>query len=303
MRPIYPQPGHTADEVSAALDSGEFVYADCYTIRPKNGDDMRYTTAQYAVSVVEFEDVVRKTYVADELLITGLRTKCNLGVEVDEQEIQIEYGLGHLFQNHIPWPKAVLFGRLDGAVVRRDRYIAKAWNAERTEWLGGFPMFMGLVASIDKVGLQSATIRVKSHLVTLNTQMPRDLFEANCRNTWGDTGCGVNQEDYAVIGATEGVPTRTVLPWSGASSEYALGKVLIANSDSTIRVRTISRADGDALYLSYPLDFDPPTGLAFTAYPGCDRTKDRCPFFHGVDWVKRFAGYPFVPVAETAIGG
>ena len=133
--------------------------------------------------------------------------------------------------------------------------------------------------------------------------MPRDLFEANCRNTWGDTGCGVNQEDYAVIGATEGVPTRTVLPWSGASSEYALGKVLIANSDSTIRVRTISRADGDALYLSYPLDFDPPTGLAFTAYPGCDRTKDRCPFFHGVDWVKRFAGYPFVPVAETAIGG
>ena len=37
MRPITPQTGHTEAEVREAMDSGNFVYVDCYTIEPLVG--------------------------------------------------------------------------------------------------------------------------------------------------------------------------------------------------------------------------------------------------------------------------
>lgn len=303
MRTITPQPGHTEAEVIAALESGQFVYADCYTIEPLQGDKIRYTNYQQPVSVVPVGEVMGVTYRSNGLIIAGLRVKMATGIEVDEQQLQIDYASTTLYQNDLPWPQALLQGRLDGATIRRDRYISAGPGQP---WLGGFPWFAGLVSNLSTVGRQSASMNVKSNLVLLNIQMPRDLWEANCKNTWGDPACGVTQSLWAVTATVGSSPTRTFLPWTGGDATYALGKVNIDNGDSTTRVRTISRADGTGLYLSYPLDFDPVAGMTFTAYPGCSRTDDAtygCPKYHGVDWPKRFKGFPFVPVAETAVGG
>jgi hypothetical protein len=98
-----------------------------------------------------------------------------------------------------------------------------------------------------------------------------------------------------------GQPARTIIPWASALSTYAFGKIHITNNDDVTRVRTVLKADSTHLYLTYPLDFDPAPGLEFTAFPGCSRKSDRCPDFHGpTDWLKRFGGTPFIPVAETA---
>lgn len=300
MRPITAQPGYTSDGVQALMKTAQFVYADCFTIIPKVGDPLRYTNAQQDVSVLPVDGVARQTYQAQKVVISGLRVRNNLGVEVDEQEVDISYPDTPIYQASLTWAQALLQGRLDGARIRRDRFVAEDWGKP---WQGGFPMFVGLVSTLDKVGRQSGTIHVKSDLVLLDTQMPRDLFEPNCKNTWGDDGCGVVQSSYAAVGVIGPSPNRSTLPWSGADAGYALGKVHITNGDSVTRVRTISRADDDFLYLTYPLDFDPAEGMEFTAYPGCQRTMDEdfgCPRFHGVDWVKYFKGFPFIPVAETA---
>lgn len=302
MRPITPQPGRTEADVEDAMQSGQFVYADCYTIEPKTGPTMRYTTAQQQVSVVPLGDVMRQTYGAHDVLIEGLLVKNSIGIEVDQQEVSISYSSSpNSFQGQFTWPQALLLGRLDGATIRRDRFIATDWGQP---WLGGFPMFLGLVSSLDKVGRQSATINVKSDLVLLDVQMPRDLFVPNCKNTWGDSQCGVNQEDWAVIGTVGADPTRSIIPWSGVDPMYALGKIHVTSGvDMATRVRTISRVDGANLYLSYPLDFDLIAGDTFTAYPSCKRLKDSCIDFHGEpNWRARFKGFPFVPVAETAVG-
>lgn len=301
MRPITPQPGYTESDVTTLMASGQFLFADGYTIIPKQGDPMYFTTWQQDVSVVPVDFISRVDYLAHKVIIDGLKVKINTGLEVDEQQINLKYPEGNEFQNWLPWEQALLNGRLDGARIRRDRYVGSTDSHGVVKWYGGFPFFKGLVSTLNSVGRQEATINVKSDLVLLNVNMPRDLFDSNCKNTWGDVNCGVNQADWAVIGTVGHLPTRSVIPWASASAEYPLGKLYINNFDSITRIRTISRVAGGNLYLSYPLDFDPVEGMSFTAYPGCNRTKDRCPHFHPSDWQSHFAGFPFVPVAETSV--
>jgi hypothetical protein len=97
--------------------------------------------------------------------------------------------------------------------------------------------------------------------------------------------------------------TNSTIVWASSDPDYALGKIHIDGTDGVTRIRTISRADAGNLYLAYPLDFTPAPGASFTAFPGCDRTSTRCLFFHGdPDWKTRFKGFPFIPVAEAAVG-
>lgn len=301
MRTITPQPGYTGSDTEAALASRQFVYADCFSIIPRVGSALYYTTAQQSVSVFPLDgSPLRRNYVAGQVLIEGLRVKNNIGVEVDQQEIQLYYPETPVYQNSIPWSQALLQGRLDNASIARDRFVATDWGQP---WLGGFPMFRGLVSSLNRVGRQSATINVKSDLVLLNRQAPAYLWEPNCKNTWGDAACGVDQEDWAVAGTVGSSPTRSRLPWAGSGPEFNLGKIHIHNGDSVTRVRTVARATSSEIFLAYPLDFDPFAGQTFTAYPGCSRTVDAtfgCPKYH-TNWQEKFKGFPFVPVAETGI--
>lgn len=300
MRPITPQPGYSEADVVAALGMPEFVYTDCFTIFPKVGSPLRYTTAQQDVSLVPVDEFSRQTFYAGSVLIKGLLVKNNLGVGVDEQEVQLDYPSGIAYQSALTWAQALLQGRLDGASLRRDRYVATSWG---TPWLGGFPMFLGLVSSLSKVGRQSASVNVKSDLVLLNRQAPAFLWEPNCKNTWGDPACGVDQNIWAVAAIMGASPSRSVIPWSGSSTDYNLGKIHVENGDSVTRVRTISRATSSMLYLAYPLDFDPVVSQPFVAYPGCTRTSDAthgCPKYH-VNWQDKYKGFPFIPTAESAL--
>lgn len=303
MRPVYPQPGFVEADTVAALATGQFVYMDCYTIIPIRGDPLRYTTAQFDESVVSVGGITRDIYIGGrQVIITGLRVKNNLGVEVDEQEVNMSYPAEPVYQASLTWAQALLQGRLDGASIRRDRYIATAWGQP---WLGGMPMFQGVVSTLNKVGRMSATVNVKSDLINLTKQAPPWLWIASCKNRWGDPACGVDQSVWAVPAIAGASPTRSVIPWASASTDYNRGKIHISNGDSVTRVRTISRATATELYLAYPLDFDPVAGMEFTAYPGCtrdDNVTTGCPKYHGVDWRSKFKGFPFIPVAETALG-
>lgn len=308
MRTVTPQPGYTEADVEAQMHSGQFVYADCFTFSPKVGSPIRYTNVQQDVSVVPVGFLMRETYQARKVNLKGLRVHNTLGTEVDEQQVEMNYPETAIYQASLTWAQALLQGRLDGARIRRDRYIAARFGngpAQNTLWMGGMTMFKGLVSTLDKVGRMTATLNVKSDLILLNTQMPGSLFEAQCKNTWGDTACGVNQGDWVVNPATVGAsPTRTVIPWSGAAQDYNEGKIHIENNDDVTRVRTISRVSGGNLYLAYPLDFDPIAGQEMAVYPNCGRTSNAtfgCPKYHGDPaWRSKYKGFPFIPVAETA---
>ncbi len=303
VREITAQPGFTDADVMAVMASSQFVYAECYTIAPLQGPVMRFTDAQQDVSVVAAFDVNRYTYFSKQIVITGLRARSTIGVEVDEQTVNLAYSDDHLFQTYLSWPQALRLGRLDGATITRDRFVAQSWDSP---WVGGFRMFSGRVSTLNAVGRSYAEVMVKSDLERLNKPMPRDLYTPVCKNVWGDERCGVDQSTHAVISVISAGPsTRTIIPWSSSDPYFGLGKFHITNTDNVTRIRTILRATATHLYLIYPLDFDPVAGMEFTAFPGCSRA------FTGADGLRgcedyhaepedHFGGHPFVPVAETA---
>lgn len=298
MRPVYPQPGYVAQDLHDLLATQQFIYAECFTITPKAGSPLRYTTAQQDVSVVPIiGGPGRVIYKAKEVLIEGLRFKTGIGVEVDEQAIEIAYGDGAIYQAALTFPEALKQGRLDGATITRDRFFASAWGAP---WIAGTPMFSGRVSTLSSVGRQSATVNVKSDLVLLNVQTPKHLWVPNCKNSWGDPGCGLTQSNFSVQAQVGSGSTRTVIPWTGVTNEFVMGKVYIEGGDNVTRIRTILKVTaGVSLELIYPLDFDPSTGQNFVAFPNCRREFSRCSLYHA-DPEQRFLGFPHIPVAETA---
>lgn len=303
MRPITAQPGHTEQEVVDALASRNFAYADCFTITPIAGSPLYYTNARRDITVVPIGGSIRQTYKARSVLIEGLRSHNKIGVTVDEQLVKLDYTNALDFQARLSWPEALKLGYLDGAKIRRDRFIATEWAPDLTHpWLGGMPWNNGVLTSLSDVGRQTATLNVKSALNVLNRQMPKQLYTSRCNNVWGDAACGVDRNAFAtLVTISGGTPTTSFLPWTGASANYVEGMVHIANSDSVTRVRKIQGANSSGLFLVYPLDFVPEAGQSFTAYEGCPGTIARCQDFHGGAYLDFFAGEDLIPVAESAV--
>jgi hypothetical protein len=300
------QPGFTLGDFNALLATRQFVIANLFTITASQGAVVRLCDLQENVSVVAWNDVNRHIYYAREAVVEGLKAESTVGMETSEQDITIGYNADALFQGWQPWAKALLLGRLDGALISRDWAIAprEPYEWESDVWVGVTRMFSGYVAELDSVGRTQAKLKVKSDLERLNVQVPRDLYQPRCKNVFGDFRCGVDLNSLAVLGTVGLGATRDTIPWASAGANFSLGKIHITNGDTVTRVRTIRKADSTNLYLSYPLDFDPASGLQFTAFPGCTRLltgANGCQTYHPSDYKNRFGGFPFVPVAETAI--
>lgn len=300
MKAVNLQPGFIQADADELLASGQFVYGECFTITPKFGAVLRYTNSASDISVVPIiGGPGRVTYLSRVVIISGLRFKSTVGVEVDEQTVELAYTDGLTYQGAITWSEALRLGRLDGATVRRDRFFASAWGQP---WVFGITMFAGRVSTCSKVGRQSATVNVKSDMVLLSMKMPRDLYQPQCRNTWGDgAGCDLVQDNFAtqtVVGAS---PTRSIIPWSGITEDHVMGKLFIEGGDSVTRIRTILRVNvGVSAEVIYPLDFDPIAGQNVVFYPNCRREYARCGLYHATP-AQKYIGFPFVPVAETAV--
>ena len=306
-RLITPQPGYTLTDCNNLLASKQFVVAECFTITPTQGAVVRLTDQQEDVSIVGWNDTNRYSYLANQAVITGLKSHSTMGtssnsISIDDQDIQISYDDGALFQGWKSWPESLLYGRLDGCTMFRDLAFAQSYS---DPWIGVTRMFAGGDPELTEVGRTSAKLKINSGLSRLGIQMPRLLYGVKCRNVFGDAKCGVNVPALGVLGTVGIGATRDTIPWSSSTAQYSFGKLHISNGDSVTRVRTILKADGSNLYLKYPLDFDPASGLQFTAFPGCSHLStgaNGCQtYYPGTTWQQHFGGCPFTPVAESAI--
>lgn len=301
MRPITAQPGYIADDLKTLLATRQFVYAECYTIYCKDQQTWRYTTAQQDVNISIPVDgsMVPATFTSRQVQVSGLKSETGVGVEVDEQTLNMAFPPDLDYLGSMPYSQAIRWGRFDGATIRRDRYFASDWGSVSAppQWVGGVPMFVGRMSSVDKLSRSSASMKVKSDLVLLSTQMPRKLMQATCLHTLFDPGCGLIKSAFMTPGVVAAGSTADTIVWAGADPTYSLGTLEIEDVNATTLVRTIDSTGAGVLYLSAPLEFAPLAGAHFNIYPGCARTYARCGFFGNTD---RYQGFPFVPVAETA---
>ena len=93
---------------------------DCYTIWLLNGTLLTYTNADQPITLNGY------TYLANSVLIDGLRYKCAIGFDVDQQQITLSAASADTVGGQ-PILQALGEGVFDGAEIRRERVFLNSW--------------------------------------------------------------------------------------------------------------------------------------------------------------------------------
>jgi hypothetical protein len=210
----------------------------------------------------------------------------------------------------LPWLSAAAGGFLDGATV----FVDRAYLDPNVPIIPGkaitpaacIRLFVGKIAEVD-VGRTFASITVNSLLDLLNTQIPVNLFQAQCRHQLFDAGCQLSAASFATNITLNGFNRNAIqfphiaVPGSGT---LALGRVVFTsgvNNGFSRGIRAYAAnviAGSDQAALVSPLVFLPSAGDTATVYPGCDKSTTACNAFGNI---LNFGGEPFIPSPETAL--
>jgi uncharacterized phage protein (TIGR02218 family) len=272
----------------AASDS-PIAFAECFTFITTTGAQYTWTNVDYDVVYNGF------TFSSSGPLVSGLKYKGSVGLEVDKQQITIAARSTDAI-NGAPFLVALRDGAFDGAPVYRDRVFL---TAPIGSVVGGVRMFQGRVSTVDSVGRTQATLTVASDLVILDYDMPKNLFSPTCLHVLYDAGCGVIRGTYSVNGAAGAGSTSNQILTPVAVAGHAQGSLVWSSgANANVRATVKSVAVGSALNLMYPLPFAPATGDAFTVAFGCDHTQGTCQgTFNNL---ANFRGFPYVPPPQMA---
>lgn len=190
----------------ALLGTDQFVFADCYTFTLVDGTTvLRFTTADFDVKYGG------NTYSSKNALFDNLQRKSlghwKAGLDVDTWNIDI-YPLpsdpvsGATWPAKIngqPWLVAARAGAFDGADVQIDRCFWSAWpNSWNAAFVPDYVLssyFSGRVADFD-ANRSVLMLRINSYMELLQRPMPRNVYQAQCRHTLYDAGCGLSRSAF-----------------------------------------------------------------------------------------------------------
>lgn len=252
------------------------------------------------------------TYKANGLRIEGLRMKLGIGVSVDEQEVVIWASpTDTLFGS--AFLEGMAQGLMDGGTIARDRVVWVPTTGDVSRDITVPPiavwrMFLGYMSTIERLGRASVTFKVKSPLVKLNIQMPRNFYQPGCLWSLFDSGCTLNRNSFAVNGSIgiNGATARVISVSGGVSPVigadglpyYQRGRILFTSGVNNGLEATIDNNDSNDLYLAYLLNDIPSFGDTFTIYPGCAKTFQTCQLkFNNTN---NFRGFDKVPPVFVA---
>jgi len=169
-------------------------------------------------------------------------------------------------------------------------------------------MFQGLVSEITKIGRTFVQMKVKSPLILLNIDMPRNTYQPSCNWTLFDAGCTLSKAAFGTAGAVDTGPDVIRIPWAGGVLPstlgadnvpyYAQGRLLFTSGILNTQQFFISTNDAAALYLVGNID-TPAPGDTFTAFAGCSKTVDACNLKFSN--LLNFRGFPYVPPVVVGI--
>jgi uncharacterized phage protein (TIGR02218 family) len=272
----------------AAQDS-PIAFAECFTFITTAGSQYTWTNVDYDITYNGF------VFRANGPLVSGLKYKGAVGLEVDKQQITIAARSSDVI-NGAPFLIALRDGAFDGAPVYRDRVFL---TAPQGSVVGGVRLFQGRVSTVDNVGRTQATLTVASNLVILDYDMPKNLFSPTCLHVLYDAGCGVIRGTYSADGVVGAGSTSNSIAWSGARAGDAQGSlVFTSGANANIRATVKAAAAGSGYTLMYPLPFAPATGDTFNVAFGCDHTQATCQ--GKFNNLTNFRGFPYVPPPQLA---
>jgi hypothetical protein len=262
------KPGYAA-LISLVQTATELPFAECFTITLIDGTVLRYTNLDVGVWLNG------SYFAANGVRIQGLKFKQTTGVDIDEQEIDLICSAADTIKG-VPVLQGIREHVLDGAYVQRDR----AFFNPATNWppnlltgavaAGGVTMFKGRVAAVTALGRTTAQINLKSDLVLLDIDFPRNLWQASCLHTLYDSGCGLNKANFQSVGVAGAGATNISVPCSLGGSGAVLSVNMSGTAGSAIsRVILTSSTAANQAYLRTPpvITVTDPTGSGAVLRP------------------------------------
>lgn len=238
----------------------QIPFFECFTLTLSNGMILRVTDCDRPVilNTVFFR--------SDHIQIRGLKYKATTGLEVDSQEMTVIAWPKDTI-NGIPFLQAVCGKVLDGATVKRERayFDPASWPpapGQPAIALDSDVRFLGFVADVKSVTRMTASIDVKSYLLKLDHDFPRNFYQPTCGRTLFDTGCTLLKANYSKQGVVGSSPTATFIPFALGGSGGTAHAVLSSSAGSGIgQVILTSDSASNATYLAEPtVTITDPTG-------------------------------------------
>ncbi len=268
------------------------VMADAFSFTLRSGLILCYTNVDVAFS---YGGV---TYLANSILIDGLKYKASVGLEVDQQQITISALATDTVSGGAPFLQALRDGAFDGCEIDRMRVFFS--DRVGGTAIGAVTLFKGRLGTVDQIGRTSAKLTVNSDLVLLDIDMPRNIYQPTCLHTLYDSGCTLIKNAFGSNGTVGAGSTASLINWSGANANFQQGSITFTsgvNVGVTANVNAV--VAGTSLTLGYPLQSTPAAGDTFTVYYGCDHTPGTCQSKFGN--LTNFRGFPYVPPPQMAI--
>jgi hypothetical protein len=171
--------------------------------------------------------------------------------------------------------------------------------------------FIGMVATVEYIGMTKATIVVQDMLYLLNVQVPRTILQASCSNVLYDTKCTLAAGSFTRSDSVNTITNPyTFAPTSNLSTISAAGTFTQGtltwtsgkNAGLAYYVRLWTPGTPDAIQLDVQPVFAMAHGDAFTITEGCNKTYASCLNLQGsTNSLLNYSGQPNVPVPETSI--
>lgn len=253
------------------------------------------------------------TYRSNSLRIEGLKYKLAVGWQVDEQDIKISSYPGFTLAGS-NFFGGIESGLLDGAYVTRQRIFwpvvtgIAAYDMQLAP-IAVVTLFTGRVSTISKIGRTHVEMKLKSPMVILDIDMPRNTYGSNCQWSLFSPGCGLNRasftNNFTVLAANNTTiePTVPVSPVTGADSVpyYALGRIKFTSGVNTNLIVTVGGNDASVFSLRFSLDNVPAPGDTFEASAGCAKTGRGGACETKFDNLINFRGFSRVPPIVTSV--
>lgn len=284
------------------IGDAQLFMGDLYTITLANGSAAGIANGTVlALSSLDVPVAWNSlTYLANSIMIDGLKYKASLGVNADTQQITLDATPSMTFGG-VPFMQALQQGLFDGAEIQRERAFFTSFAPPYPLTpIGTIILFKGRVTEINSVGRTQAKVTIASDLTLLSIDMPRRLYQTNCVHNLYDTGCTLNRATYTATGALGAGSTTTTLIWSSATSAYQQGSITFTSGANEGITATVKTATTGVLTLQYPLVNAPATGDTFTISQGCDHTMTTCNSKFAN--LANFLGFPFVPPPQILTG-
>lgn len=259
----------------ALLASRQFYMIDLYTFTFINGGVLRYAGGDadvYANGLYYPCGGAVGPYFDRQ----DTKAKCTqeVHISVDQLVFDVLPGAAQLFG--ADFITACRTGLLDGAEFMMERLYMPTYGDTR---LGTLLFFVGRCAEVD-ASRTIATFTINSHAEILNLNLPVNLYQSGCCNSWGDTNCGVVQSSFMTTGAVSAGSTIGTILATLAGGPYVAGtfdegKIVFTSGalsglGQSVKQCVFGTPDTISLIGYFPSA--PAAGDTFQLFFGCDKT-------------------------------